>query len=58
MRFDSTPYKCTTYKAPYDLLTDERESPQKAQPARENSSLGFIETVQLNYDDRSDRGRV
>jgi len=22
--------------------TDERESPQEAQPARENSSLGFI----------------
>ena len=26
-------------------LTDERESPQKASPARENSSLGFIEAV-------------
>jgi len=26
-------------------LTDERESPQEALPARENSSLGFIEAV-------------
>jgi len=26
-------------------LTDERESPQGAQHARENSSLGFIEAV-------------
>jgi len=26
--------------------TDERESPQEAKPARENSSLGFIEAVQ------------
>jgi len=25
--------------------TDERESPQEAKPARENSSLGFIEAV-------------
>jgi len=25
--------------------TDERESPQEALPARENSSLGFIEAV-------------
>jgi len=25
--------------------TDERESPQEAQPAQENSSLGFIEAV-------------
>ena len=25
--------------------TDERESPQEAQPARENSSFGFIEAV-------------
>jgi len=25
--------------------TDERESPQEASPARENSSLGFIEAV-------------
>jgi len=25
--------------------TDERESPQEAQPARENSSVGFIEAV-------------
>jgi len=28
--------------------TDERESPQEALPARENSSLGFIEAVQVN----------
>jgi len=26
-------------------LTDGRESPQEAKPARENSSLGFIEVV-------------
>jgi len=25
--------------------TDERESPQEAKPAQENSSLGFIEAV-------------
>ena len=32
-------FLCVVYK------TDERESPQEAQPARENSSLGFIEAV-------------
>jgi len=26
-------------------LTDEKESPQEAQPARENSSLGYIKAV-------------
>jgi len=30
---------CANYK------TDERESPQEAKPARENSSLGFFEAV-------------
>ena len=30
--------------------TDERESPQEAKPARENSSLGFIEAVHQKYE--------
>jgi len=29
----------------YKNQTEERESPQEAKPARENSSLGFIEAV-------------
>jgi len=29
----------------YVKKTDERESPQEAKPARENSSLGFIKAV-------------
>jgi len=29
--------------------TDERESPPEAQPARENSSLGFIDTLSFTH---------
>ena len=36
---------CNSQKGMPFYKTDERESPQEAKPARENSSLGFIEAV-------------
>jgi len=33
------------YSDKFNNKTDEMESPQEAKPARENSSLGFIEAV-------------
>jgi len=39
------------------MTTDERASPQEAKPARENSSLGFIEAVHhftIFYDNKND----
>jgi len=38
-------FKTHTVIQKIDNSTDERESPQETQRARENSSLGFIEAV-------------